>query len=60
MEQDIRWEQRFSNFVKALYKLSEAITYIKDNFLNEDKPIDDGENGFVFYVASPISFFNLR
>jgi nucleotidyltransferase substrate binding protein (TIGR01987 family) len=26
---DIRWEQRFSNFNKALLKLSEAVDYIK-------------------------------
>jgi len=29
MEKDIRWEQRFSNFVKALQKLSQAIEFIK-------------------------------
>ena len=28
---DIRWEQRFSNFNKALKKLSEAIDYVKKN-----------------------------
>lgn len=28
-EMDIRWEQRFSNFNKALRKLTEAINYIK-------------------------------
>jgi nucleotidyltransferase substrate binding protein (TIGR01987 family) len=28
-EMDIRWEQRFSNFNKALQKLTEAINYIK-------------------------------
>lgn len=27
---DIRWEQRFSNFRKALSKLTEAISYIKN------------------------------
>jgi nucleotidyltransferase substrate binding protein (TIGR01987 family) len=31
MEHDIRWEQRFSNFLKALRKLSEAIAYIEQN-----------------------------
>jgi nucleotidyltransferase substrate binding protein (TIGR01987 family) len=29
--EDIRWEQRFSNFNKALKKLNEAIEYIEDN-----------------------------
>lgn len=41
MEQGIRWEQRFSNFLKALHKLSQAIDYIKKNFINEDGPSDD-------------------
>ena len=35
MEQDIRWEQRFSNFVKALQKHTEAIEYIKNNLKDE-------------------------
>ena len=29
MEQDIRWQQRFSNYNKALDKLSKAVDYIK-------------------------------
>lgn len=33
---DIRWEQRFSNYKKALLKLSQAIKYINVN------PIEDG------------------
>jgi nucleotidyltransferase substrate binding protein (TIGR01987 family) len=37
-ENDIRWEQRFSNYRKALKKLGEAINYIKKD-LNE-KEID--------------------
>ena len=37
MEQDIRWKQRFSNFVKALNKLSEAVSYINTNFDDEVK-----------------------
>lgn len=47
MEQDIRWEQRFSNFVKALRKLSQAVEYIKHNFMDEDAPIDDSDTGHV-------------
>lgn len=35
MDQDIRWEQRFSNFVRALKKLSEAVEYIKNNLIDE-------------------------
>lgn len=41
MEQDIRWEQRFSNFVKALNKLSQAVEYIKHNFNEKDETINE-------------------
>ncbi len=47
MEQDIRWEQRFSNFVKALHKLTQAVEYIKYNCIDEDEPVDDSDMGFV-------------
>jgi nucleotidyltransferase substrate binding protein (TIGR01987 family) len=40
---DIRWEQRFSNFRKALKKLSEAIEYIKKD-LNENEVDTDNGN----------------
>lgn len=40
-EQDIRWEQRFSNYNKAFKKLSEAIEYVKNNF--DEKEIEDTE-----------------
>lgn len=33
---DIRWEQRFSNFNKALLKLSEAVDYIKTNLAKNE------------------------
>lgn len=47
MEKDIRWEQRFTNFNKALKKLIQAMDYINHNFLNQDEPIDDSDLGFV-------------
>jgi nucleotidyltransferase substrate binding protein (TIGR01987 family) len=40
MEQDIRWEQRFSNYVKALTKLEQAVDYINHNYIDEDELID--------------------
>src|ERR1035437_1776999 len=40
-KQDIRWEQRFSNYKKALLKLKQAVDYIKDNFDYEDIDNDD-------------------
>src|SRR5690606_27761039 len=47
MEQDIRWKQRFSNFVIALRKLSQAVEYIRHNLIDEDEPMDDDDLGFV-------------
>lgn len=41
---DIRWEQRFSNYVKAFYKLDEAVTRIKKDYtIEDDGTIDDDE-----------------
>jgi nucleotidyltransferase substrate binding protein (TIGR01987 family) len=47
MEKDIRWEQRFENFKKALKKLSEAVEYVEKNFLQNAEPLDDSDLGFV-------------
>jgi len=47
MEEDIRWEQRFSNFAKALHKLTQAVEYIKHNFKDDAEPIDDSDSGNV-------------
>ncbi len=41
MEQDIRWEQRFANYVKALHKLTQSIDYIKNNFTNRKRLVHD-------------------
>lgn len=35
MEKDIRWEQRFSNYEKALHKLNQSVEYIQNNFFEE-------------------------
>ncbi|MGK4566985.1 nucleotidyltransferase substrate binding protein [Flavobacterium sp. 3HN19-14] len=40
MENDIRWEQRFSNFVKAVDKLSQSVKYIQKNFNYEESQDD--------------------
>ncbi len=37
---EIRWEQRFSNFNKALKKLSQAVEYIKNNLAEQEIEID--------------------
>ncbi len=36
MSKDIRWEQRFSNFKKALHKLTQAVEYIQQAHNNGD------------------------
>jgi nucleotidyltransferase substrate binding protein (TIGR01987 family) len=40
---DIRWEQRFSNYNKALKKLSDAIDYIKKELREVDFEIENEE-----------------
>ncbi|WP_223271800.1 nucleotidyltransferase substrate binding protein [Algoriphagus ratkowskyi] len=35
MEQDIRWQQRFSNFKKAFAKLTQAVAQAKEGKLSE-------------------------
>jgi len=43
-KEDIRWEQRFSNYVKAFNKLDQAVTKIKTDFeIEDDGTIDDDE-----------------
>ena len=41
---DIRWEQRFSNYNKALKKLSEAIGLVKAELNNYDVINEESEN----------------
>ena len=36
---DIRWEQRFSNYKKALKKLSEGIEYVKEELVENELSI---------------------
>jgi nucleotidyltransferase substrate binding protein (TIGR01987 family) len=45
-KEDIRWEQRFSNFNKALDKLDEAVVRIKEEYADEDGLVD--EDSFLF------------
>ena len=37
---DIRWEQRFSNFIKAIDKLQQSVDYIHKKFNENDIPYD--------------------
>lgn len=37
MKEAIRWEQRFSNFVKAMDKLEQSVAYIQNNSPDEGK-----------------------
>jgi nucleotidyltransferase substrate binding protein (TIGR01987 family) len=48
MEQDVRWHQRFANYVRALYKLEQAVAYMKQNFIEDKEHETDSEYlGFV-------------
>lgn len=47
MEQDIRWQQRFANYNKALLKLEQAIEYIKGNFTDRNAATLANEMDFV-------------
>ena len=40
MEEDIRWEQRFSNFIKALNKLEQSVEYI-NRLIHANNPIEN-------------------
>ena len=50
-KEDIRWEQRFSNYVKALHKFEEAVNYIEHNYLDDDVP---EEREHLAYVLNDI------
>lgn len=41
IDKDIRWEQRFSNYRKALKKLSDAILYINDEIVENEIDTED-------------------
>lgn len=47
-EKEIRWEQRFSNFSKALKKLTEAVDYIKNDLKEEGDDIEPETGAEVF------------
>jgi hypothetical protein len=46
---DIRWEQRFLNYNKALSKLSEAIAFTQEELKNKDVNIDS-EDAKVIHI----------
>lgn len=39
-EKDIRWVQRFNNYRKALYRLTQAVRIVSEQ-INEDNEVDD-------------------
>lgn len=45
--EDIRWEQRFSNYNKAITKLEESVKYIQQNFLDNEGELDTEDLGYV-------------
>jgi nucleotidyltransferase substrate binding protein (TIGR01987 family) len=42
--EDIRWEQRFYNYIKALRKLKESVDYINQRFKNDIVGHNESEN----------------
>lgn len=42
--EDIRWQQRFNNYSKALQKLTEAVEYIKTKLADQDIDLEEGES----------------
>lgn len=48
MARDIRWEQRFANYKKALNKLSEAVNYIQLHLQKDDeRKLDDVQDEMI-------------
>jgi nucleotidyltransferase substrate binding protein (TIGR01987 family) len=48
MQKDIRWQQRFSNYIKAFLKSEQSIAYIKYNFKEVNEAKQDSEDlGYV-------------
>lgn len=45
--EDIRWEQRFSNFNKAMSKLEESVEYINHNFIVGEDELESEDLGYV-------------
>ena len=43
-EGDLRWEQRFDNYQKALKKLSEAIDYVKNDLKVNESDLEIGDS----------------
>lgn len=43
MNQDVRWVQRFSNYVKALDKLRQSVEYINHSLINKNNDLTDHE-----------------
>ena len=43
MQNDIRWQQRFSNYIKALTKLEQSVKYINATFIKDEDFLDDDE-----------------
>lgn len=47
MNQDIRWQQRFQNFTKALLKLEQAVSFIKFHSKEHVDDLNGAQNGWV-------------
>lgn len=54
--EDIRWEQRFSNFNKAMSKLEESVEYINQNFIDGKVELESEDFSYVVDEVIPIGF----
>lgn len=46
MELDIRWEQRFSNYLKALEKLQQSVLFIEQHPILDNNPFEPDSDAF--------------
>jgi hypothetical protein len=47
MEEDIRWQQRFSNYTKAFDKLEEAVQYITNSKNENSNALEIIQEGLI-------------
>ena len=49
-EQDVRWEQRFSNFRKALLNLDEGVKYMRETYTYQDEAVNQDDFSLAFSI----------
>ncbi len=49
-EQDVRWKQRFDNYVKALKNLDEAVDYMRKKYAYDDPSVNQEDFGLEYFI----------